>query len=222
MGSNRKIISDVINFLRANNIDERLPYRYILSELRDAAQTLIKQDTDNRRIFKQTHLWKSLPCGVELEESSFIQCNIDIDDPRRMMKSVEKIPDTYVTNYGSLIRVSSLDGAINFTETTFEDYKVITERRFQSKNSYFIISDGYLYLPNTYVEAIRLSGFFKNDDYLKFGKCSKSTSCIKPLDQEFNCPDYLVKIVKETVQKSLFQALQRPKDESPNMNSNEK
>lgn len=219
--SNRQIISDVINFLRANNIDERFSYRYILSELRDAAQTLIKQDTDNRRIYKQTNLWKPLPCGVEMEEVPFIQCNIDIEDGRRMMRSKERLPAVYTTNYGALLNVSTLDGTI-LKETTFEKLKDDSTRRFKIKENYFILSDGYLFVPDLYVEALRLSGFFKDEDYLNFGSCKHATSCISPLDQEFNCPDYLVKVVKETVQKSLFQSLTRPVDERPNLSSEEK
>lgn len=222
MPTNRQIISGVVSFLRANNIDERFSYRYILSELRDTAQTLIKQDTDSRRIFKHTHLWKPLICGVELEETTFIECNIDIEDSRRMMKSTERLPKTYVTNYGALINVSSIDGAINFTETTFDSYKISTERKYQKKANYFIISDGYLYIPDIYVEAVRISGFWKDDEFLKFGKCKKATSCIKPLDQEFNCPDYLIAPVKQTVQKALFTSLQRPVDELPDNNQNSK
>lgn len=223
MPTNRQIISDIVDFLRTNNIDERFSYRYILSELRSSAENFIKQDTDNRRLFKQSDLFKPLQCGIEMEEVPLIECGFDIVDARTMMKSTEKLPTPYYTNYGALIRVSNIDGTKTYTLTNFEDYNDNMNRKYLDKQAlYFFVINDYLYIPNAYIEAVRVSGFWKTDDYINAGKCKKAANCIKPLDQEFNCPDYLVKIVKDSVKQQLLQTLQRPKDEKPDGSSNSK
>ena len=223
MPTNRQVISDVVTFLRINNIDERVSYRAILSDLRHASDNFIKQDTDNRRLFKQSKLFKPLQCGIEMVEVPLIECGFDIVDARTMMKSTEKLPTPYYTNYGALIRVSNIDGSKNYTLTNFEDYNDNINRKYVDKTAlYFFVVDDYLYIPNAYIETVRVSGFWKTDDYLNAGKCKKSVNCVKPLDQEFNCPDYLIKIVKDTVKQQLLQTLQRPVDEKPNGNANDK
>lgn len=223
MATNRQECSDIISFLRINNIDERLSYRYILSELRDIAQTLIKQDTDNRRIFKFPELWRPLPCGVEMEEVPLIECGIDLVDTRTIMRSKEKLPKSYETNYGPLMRVSNIDNSVNFFSTTAEAYTDFQNRRYKNQRQlYFFIVDDYLYIPNAYVEIVRVTGFWKDDDYLQYGHCKKSQNCIKPLDMEFNCPSYLRDPVKRTLKQQLLQTFGRTVDEKPNLNSNEK
>lgn len=221
MPTNRQIASDISDYLKSNNIDERLSFRFLISELRESAQNFIKQDADNRRIFKQDSLWKSIPCGIELEEVPLIECTFDIQDCQTIMRSKEKIPKTYVTVYGSLLRISNIDGSGNYIQTTPEGYKEQNNREFKDKrNKYFWIIDDYLYIPDAYLEAVRVNGFFKEDSYLKVGKCKKG-NCLKPLDMEFNCPDYLVKIVKDSVKQQLLQAFGRRIDTKPNLDQNE-
>lgn len=222
MSTNRKICSDIVEFLKANNVDERVSYRYILTELREATQTFIKQDADNRRLFKQTELFIPIPCALEMEESSFVECNIDIKDSRTMMKSVNKLPKSYYTNYGPLIKVTTVDGSREFKQTTMEEYKDMTNRRFAQNGLYFMVINDHLYIPNIYVEAVRVTGFWKDETYLTVGTCAKSTNCIKPLDMDFNCPSYLLKIVKDSVKDQLLKSFTKPVDEYPNLDSNQK
>ena len=219
MPTNRKICSDIVGFLRANNIDERVSYRLILGILRDAAQTFIKQDADNRRLFKQADLWKPIPC-FELEEVPLIDCLFDVSFCKNIMKSKEKLPDFYLTSYGSLVRITNIDGSGNYQETSFDSYKDAKNHKYVNKNNfYFWIVDGYLYIPDTTITAVRVSGFFK-DNYGIL--CSEDKLCVKPLDLEFNCPDYLVSIVKKEAGNILLSRFGRQIDEKPNQNSNEK
>lgn len=124
MPTNRQFCSDIVGFLRANNIDERISYRLILGVARDAAQTFIKQDSDSRRLFKQANLWITLSC-FEMEEVPLIDCLFDVSYCKNIMKSKEKLPDFYSTGYGSLIRITNLDGSGNYIETNFADYKEV-------------------------------------------------------------------------------------------------
>lgn len=223
MPTNRSVCSDIADFLRVNNIDERLSYRFILSELRIASENFIKQDADNRRLFKQSDLFKPLACGITMVEVPLVECGFDISDVRTMMKSTEPLPTPYYTNYGALIRVTNIDGSRNYTLTNFEDYNDAINRKYVDQTAlYFFVINDYLYIPNAYVEAVRVSGFWKTDDYLTAGSCNQALPCIKPLDQEFNCPDYLIKVVKDSVKQQLLQTLQRPTDNRPDMNSSSK
>lgn len=215
MPTNRKICSDIVGYLKANNIDERIPYRLILSTLKDTANLLIKQDSDSRRLFKQANLWKPIPC-LELEEIPLIDCPVDISC-KTIKRSKDKLPEFYTATYGSLLKISNVDGSGSYTETTFEAYNDQINRRFKNSNiSYFLIINNYLYVPDTTIEAVRVSGFFRDDAALICGN-----SCIKPLDLEFNCPDYLVTVVKQETQKQLLQRF-RQIDEKPDNDTNSK
>lgn len=219
MPTNRQVCSDISDYLKANNVDDRISYRFILSELRDNAQNFIKQDADNRRIFKQSSLWKTLPCGVEFEEVSLISCIFDVAGCQLIMRSKTKIPKTYVTSYGDLIKLTNLDGSGNYIQISPSDYQSQKDRKYINKqNKYFWIIDDYIYIPDSYIEALRVTGFFKTDDYLSYGACA-SKNCFKPLDMEFNCPDYLIKIVKDDTKRQLLARYNIVKDENPDLNN---
>ena len=217
--TNRQICSDVVEFLRANNIDDKYSYRFILSELRDAAQNYIKQDADNRRIFKQSNLWKSIPCPIQMEEVPLVECDIEVDCTV-IMKSVEKIPPTYATIYGNLLKLSNIDGSGTYKQIFPADYQDEVSRKYRDKSIvYYWVIDDYIYIPDKYIQNIKVIGFFKDHTYLKIKDCLKSTSCIHPLDMEFNCPDYLVKVVKSDIESKLLQGSQKPVDNNPNLNN---
>lgn len=220
--TNRQICSDIVEYLRANNIDDRYSFRYILSELRDSAQNFIKQDADNRRIFKQANLWKPVPCPFKLEETPLVSCGYDLDCSV-ILKSTDKLPPTYATVYGNLLKISNIDGSGTYQQIFPTNYQDEKNRRFFNKSiTYYWISDDYLYIPDKYIEAVKVLGFFKDHTYLKIKNCLKSTSCIHPLDMEFSCPDYLIAIVKKDIQNKLLQESRRPVDENPNLNLNDK
>jgi len=82
------------------------------------------------------------------------------------------------------------------------------------KEEYFWISDGYLYVTNPYVQAIRLVAFFEEDvpNDILYPECgcgdtayTQDELCKNPLDKEFALPGYLEKQVLDLTSQKLLQ-----------------
>lgn len=219
MPTNRKFCSDVIGILNASNIDERISFRLILGIGRDIASTLIKQDSDNRRLFAETNLWKPIPC-LELEDVDLVNCNFDVGSCKTLKRSIIKLPDLYTTVYGNIIKVTNLDGSGNYMEILFDQLSEYQNRKYKDPNiHYFWIIDNYLYISDIEYEAVRITGFFKDNSAVLRVNCV--TTCISPLDMDFNCPEYLFGIIKQKTAEELklrFRAV----DEKPNLNQLDK
>lgn len=219
MATNRKFCSDVIGILNASNIDERISFRLIIGIGKDIASTLIKQDSDNRRLFGETNLWKNIPC-LELEDEDLVNCNFDVGSCKTVKKSKIKLPDLYTTVYGNIIKITNLDGSGNYQEVLFDQLSDYTNRRYKDPNiHYFWIVDNYLYIADLDYEAVRVTGFFKDNSAVLKANCI--TTCTSPLDMEFNCPEYLFGIIKQKTADELKSRF-RQVDEKPNANSGDK
>ncbi len=219
--TNRDAISEVRNDLKALNIDEYLPNKYIHHKLLSIADTLVKRDSDNRRLFNQRHLYKTIPC-FELELASDAFCcefNLDVS----ILKSKEQLPKTLATIYKTGITVLPLLNInVTFVETTPVKYKQILRRPYSDPSIiYYWITDNYLFFPNTTIEAVKVEGLFTDIiAYNKLAKCN--TKCYRLLDDEFICPDYLLSDVISLTTKLIFDTYRKPVDDVPDMNSNNK
>lgn len=224
MPTNRQIISDIITDLRAANLDDKVSKRFILNKLRAYAKTFIKQDAESRRLLNLTDLWTDVAC-VEMCEYPLVDCcNEDIPDCTTVMRSKKKIPVTYETAYGELLEVHNPIYAKEFRKKTPKEYKDIKLREFQDKRyKYYWMSNGYLIIPDSMVQSVRLRGVFEDPAAaLKLDSCSTDReSCPRLLDQPFICPDYLESVIKQETLKDLFGFYKRvTTDENPNLNNN--
>jgi len=210
----KQACSDIINDLRSYNLDDRLSYRAIKNKLIDAASYFTKQDAEMRKLFRLSNLWKPIEC-VELEEVNLSNCGGN--GCKKIMRSVCKIPESYQTGYGHALKVFNRDYSKEYLPIQPSFYKDIKARPFSSKNGYFWISDNYLYIPDSEVEAVTILGMFKEDAYV----CD-SGECIKPLDSTFSFPDYIVKIAKDEVLSKYISTKQVPVDENPDLDTNTK
>lgn len=223
--TNRQIISDIITDLRAVNLDDKVPKRYILNKLRDFAALFIKRDAELRRLLNISDIWTDVSC-VEMCEAPLVECcDIDIPDCTMVMKSKKKIPETYETIYRELLEVHNPTYAREFKQVTPKEYKNIKLREFQDRRiKYYWISNGFLIIPDSFVQIVTLRGVFVNPaDAKKLNSClsSEGEGCVSTLDQQFVCPDYLLPVVKQEVLKDLFNFYKRNVlDESPNLNTN--
>jgi len=77
---------------------------------------------------------------------------------------------------------------------------------------YYWISNGYLYVNNPLLQAIRIAAFFEEDvpNEIMFAECCCSDNinleeyCKNPLDKEYGCPGYLEKQVLELTSQKLL------------------
>lgn len=232
----RELISDTISMLRSADIDDYIPGRFILSEARSIVADFIRKSADARKnLYRLSEGWSEIPC-LYLEEVSAIQCNLDVRDCSKLMKSTRKLPDTYTASYGDILQfVSSpnLEKFINFS--TPRTWASLQKREFKDKTQYYyFFIDGYFYIPipknqEIAIEEIRLQGYFKDkyEVYLfnkELENCKTcKDECPKLLDFQFVCPFYLENDVKKELLNKLTKIYKSlVQDEYPNMNSNDK
>lgn len=219
--TSRQLVSDISAELKALNIDERISNRFILSRLTDKTRTIIKQDADARKLFKTTNVWKTIKC-VDLCEVDFTECACNIPNCKVVMKSKLKLPKTFDSNYGTLLKVFTINGEKEYIQTSLSGYIDIQSREYSNKNiKYFWLDDSYIYIPDSQVESVMISGLFENPYEADIFAGVEGAECLKPLDYLFPCPGHLLDAVKTATISELAQIYKRiPEDEKPNMNSN--
>lgn len=211
--TNREVISEVVNDLRALGVDDHVSLRYILAKLQGYTAIFVKREADLRRLYRSSDIWTTIEC-FKLRPAVVSECcNITIPFCNSLMKSVEKLPETYSTNFGNVIReVSSINNTVLFEQVTPRQYQAIKLRPFHSKKKkYYWIENGYLVVPDSDVELVKVTGYFKDPDAAKRASaCSEQEdSCNSPLDEKFTCPEYLLQVVKQETIKDLFNFYKR-------------
>lgn len=227
----RQAISTVREALRSINIDDRVSNRYIYSLLSGYANTFIKQDNDQRRLFQESNLFKTIEC-FEMEESSMNDsCDILITNCNKVMKSKQKLPKFYTTIYGNVLSVYSIFGDIKYDYISPSDYQDYLNREFKSKRSgvYWIHND-YLVIPNSFADIVMLRGMFTNQNEIdKLNGVTSSTtgtglgSCLGIMDQPFVVPTYIIgNILKYTIADIRNITVPLQEDAIPNNNQAER
>lgn len=220
MNSYRNHISDIITELKAANLDNHIPYKFLFHKLQDKAFTFLKMDSEYRKILKNSDLYSPLRC-VELKEVPLSDCSFNISDLITIKRSCKQLPDQFETSYGEILKVLTLDLSREFTKITPESYKDYKKRRFGSKR-FFWLEDNYLYIPDTEIDKVYVTAAFKYSNEVDSFN-SNTDNCISYLDAKFNFPDYITTLAKGEVIKELASVfLQIQKDENPNLNENEK
>ena len=218
MQTYRKIISDIVSDLKAYNLDDRFSYRFILSKIIDSAEYFFSQDVDTRRILKSNDIYKTIPnftlCQVNYGDSE-LELNIPIQ------RSINKVPATFNTNYGNLIKFLNSVNSTEYKLTQFNSYYNLLRREYSSsKIKYCWIEDDYLYIPDSAIPFVKVLGVFKDSQFIDYlnGKIGKD---YKPLDSVLNLPDMKIKIVKDDAVQRLAGITKRMAvDENPNGNTN--
>lgn len=210
----RQICSDIINDVKAYNLDDRLSYRFIKNKLFDKISIFVKQDAEMRKLQKLSDLWKPLTC-FPMIEIPIDECGDNSCD--KILKSTYKVPSVYQTSYGYSLRVFNNNYSKEFLPIAPGTYRDIKGRPFKSKNGYYWLANGYLMIPDSTIEEVTLSGMFKEDSEL--AKIKNPKACIKLLDSVFSFPDYLIALAKKEVLTELLGGNRRvQEDDKPNDN----
>jgi hypothetical protein len=209
--TNRDFVSVVNNTLNSNNNDMFISPKFILSVGRDVLSDFLKKDSESRRITTLSEGWSELEC-LPMVEVPVTECSdLDIKLCTKLMRTKDKLPETFSGYYGNLIKQVA---SINFGQ--FYDFirsprlwKDIQNRPFKDNRiKYYFFINGYIYIPNSDVENIRVEALFKYKwevDIVNTKNCPTcKETCVKPLDYEFVSPDYLLNSVQtETINKIL-------------------
>lgn len=207
----REIISLVRNELSTITLDDKISNRYIYSKIISYADIIIKRESDTRRLFNSTNIFTVDEC-FKLKEHKLANCTtVYIPNCTTVMRSVNKLPTFYSSIYGNLLLISTLDESNRFEQTTPENYKNISNREFKPRTGYYWINDGYLTIPNSEVEAVKLRWVDK-----------KEVNQVKSLDEKIGIPEWLISDVIRMTVVDIRNMRSITKDENPDMNLNNK
>jgi len=224
MATGRKLISDVRSMHKILSTDSLITDRAILSEIRINANLLIKRETNLRKLWATDTLFTTIPC-LEMCEVPISEC-CDYVDECTIARSKEKIPRISEGNYQYVIQgvysINALGGkGIKLKEITVNRYVNLLKLPIIKKESYYWISNGYLYISNPLLQSIRFVALFEEDvpNEILYPECDCGKEytldeiCINPLDKEFPLPGYLEQQVLQLTSQKLLSTYFRIKSD---------
>jgi hypothetical protein len=217
MATLRKLVSDVRSVHKLLSTDSLITDRAIASEIRNNSLLLIKRETNLRKLWATDTLFTTIPC-LEMVEVSISECCNYVDECS-IARTKFKLPRVSEGNYQYVIQgvysINALSGqGKKLKEITVNRYINLLKLPVIKKEEYFWITNGYLYVNNPLLRAIRLVAFFEEDVHndIMYPECGCGTPdytneqlCQNPLDKEFALPGYLEQQVLEITSKKLLQ-----------------
>jgi hypothetical protein len=138
-------------------------------------------------------------------------------DPCTIGRSKFKIPRISEGIYQYVIQgvysINALSGqGKKLKEISVNRYINLLKLPIIKKEEYFWITNGYLYVNNPLLQAIRFVAFFEEDidNYIMYPECGCGKEytleeiCINPLDKEFALPGYLEQQVLQLTSQKLL------------------
>lgn len=196
--------------------DNLITDRVIASEVKNNALLLIKRETNLRKLWATDTVFTTIPC-MEMIEVPISEC-CDFTDPCTVARTKMKLPRIAEGNYQYIIQgvysINALGGTgKKFKEITINRYVNLIKLPIVKKDEYYWITNGYLYINNPLIKAIRLVALFEEDVpnemmYPQDCDCGKTVTdedwCMNPLDKESFVPGYLEKQVLELTSQKLL------------------
>ena len=209
MSTNRDMVSRVRSTHKLLG-DASITDRAILAELNSMARTLIKQQTDKRKLWTTSTIFTPIPC-LEMVEVPLAECCDYVSDTT-ISRSKHRLPKMGEGNYGLLIQgVFSVEGGRKINESTAARFSNILKLGLKTKSIYYWVQDGFVYVSSPMVKLIKVIAYFEEDvpeDILN-PECNclskKDDICKNPLDREFKCPGTLETTVVTGVSNFLLQ-----------------
>jgi len=216
MSTLRKLVSDVRSTHKMLSTDNLITDRVIASEIRNNTLLLVKRETNLRKLWATNTLFTTIPC-LEMVEVPISEC-CDYIDNCTVARSKYKLPRISEGNYQYVIQgvysINAMGGTgTKFKEITVNRYVNLLKLPVIKKEHYYWIMNGYLYITNPLMQAIRISAFFEQDvpNEVMYPECDCGTPqptdeewCKNPLDKEFALPGYLESQVLELTSKKLL------------------
>lgn len=215
MSTLRKLVSDIRGMQKLLSTDSLITDRVIASEIRNDALLLIKRETNLRKLWATDTLFTTLPC-LEMIEVPISEC-CDYVDPCTIARSRFKLPRIAEGNYQYIIQgvysINAMSGqGKKLKEITINRYVNLLKLPIIKNESYYWIMEGYLYISNPLLKAIRISALFEDDvpNDLLYPECCCGENivtedyCMNPLDKPYGLPGYLQTQVLEITTKKLM------------------
>jgi len=196
--------------------DSLITDRAIASDIRNNSLLLIKRETNLRKLWASDSLFTTIPC-LEMCEVSISECCNYVDDCT-IARSKHPLPRISEGNYQYVIQgvysINALSGkGKKLKEITVNRYINLLGLPIIKKEEYYWVTNGYLYVTNPDVQAVRLVAFFEEDvpNEVLYPECgcngNQNTNeqiCMNPLDKVFNVPGYLEKQILDLTSQKLL------------------
>ena len=216
MATFRKLVSDVRSMHKLLSTDSLITDRAVMSEIKNNAFLLIKRETNLRKLWATDTVFTTIPC-LEMVEVPISEC-CDYVDPCSVARTRFKLPRVTEGNYQYVIQgvysINAMSGqGKKLKEITINRYINLLKLPIIKKEEYYWISNGYLYVNNPLLKAIRLVALFEEDvpNSIMYPECGCGTPeytteelCKNPLDKESPVPGYLEKQVLELTSQKLL------------------
>jgi len=215
MATLRKLVSDVRSVHKILSTDSLITDRAIASEIRNNSLLLIKRETNLRKLWATDTLFTTIPC-LEMCEVPISECCNYVDDCT-IARTKFKLPRISEGNYQYVIQgvysINAMSGkGKKLKEISVNRYINLLKLPVIKNETYFWISNGYLYVTNPLLQAIRFVAFFEEDvdNNIMYPECGCGGEyelediCKNPLDKEFPLPGYLEQQVLELTSRKLL------------------
>jgi len=191
-------LRQTISNLRQNNkllaSDVLISDRFLASEIRNAANLIVTQQTNKRQLWSSPNVFTPILC-LEMEQVPITDC-CDFQSDIMVARSKKKLPNIGEGIWGLAVqRVTGLDNSKTFLEVTPKRLENIVKLKLLTNRLYYWIQNNYLYISNPDTLSVNLFAYFTEDvpnDILFPGKdCNCSTPppisdiCVNPLDKPF-------------------------------------
>lgn len=232
MATLRKLVSDVRSMHKLLSTDNLITDRVVASEIKNNTQLLLKRETNLRRLWATDTIFTTIPC-LEMVQVPISEC-CDYVDPCNVSRTKFKLPRISEGNYQYLIQgvwsINAMGGqGTRFKEVTINRYMNLLSLPLIKNQPYYWIVDGYLYVSNPLLKAVRIAAFFEEDvpNEIMFSECCCTNGvnldeyCMNPLDKNYGCPGYLEKQVLELTSQKLLQTYFRINDDKTSDNKDD-
>lgn len=217
MSTLRKLVSDVRSMHKLLSTDNLITDRVVASEIKNNTLLLVKRETNLRKLWATDTLFTTIPC-LEMVEVPISEC-CDYVDTCTVARSKYKLPRVAEGNYQYVIQgvysINAMGGrGKKLKEITINRYLNLLKLPIIKQEEYYWIVNGYLYISNPLLQAIRISAFFEEDvpnEMMYPQNCDcrgkdveDEVWCMNPLDKPFALPGYLEKQVLELTSQKLL------------------
>lgn len=221
MSTLRHYISTIRAVNRITSADSMINDRVIASQIRAMANLIIKRSADDRKLWNTDTIFTTIPC-LELEPVPIATC-CNFESDCMIARSKVPIPSILEGKGGYIIQgVYTIDAKGGYgkqiTRVTVNRYINLLKLPTVKKQMYYFITEGYLYVTDPDIRAVRVSAAFKDDlpsEILYNSDCGcgasslpKEEICKNPLDREFKIPpsieDVLIREVSNVLRNTYF------------------
>ena len=230
MSTIRQHISNIRQSGKLLSSDILISDRFLASKLRNAANLIVNQTLDKRKLWQSPNLFTPILC-LEMQKVPLTEC-CEYSGDTMVAKSIKKLPQIGEGVWGLAIQgVTGLDNNKFFKEVSPRRYSNLLKLRLNTKDVYYWVQNNHLYVTNEDTESVNMFAYFSEDvpnDLLFPGKDCKCSDkpdindlCTNPLDKPFKFPANrlidIENIVIDDLNKNFFRRVQdKTSDNSEN------